>query len=71
MQILCFIGNKKPPPRIRPWGRHALPSGLRWESHRCVALILILVAKIRIKSNNSRHYFAQFLAKLRTILLKY
>ena len=39
-------------------------------SHRCGALILILVAKIRIKSDICRHYFAQYSTKCNTILLK-
>ena len=52
------------------WGRHALPSGLRWELHRCRALILILGTKIRIKSDICRHYIAQYSTKCNTILLK-
>lgn len=70
MQILCFIGNKKPPPRLVPGGGMLYRRDYVQCRTAAEHFILILVAKIRIKSDICRHYIAQYLAKLHTILLK-
>lgn len=59
MQILCFIGNKKPPCGVDL--QDGMLNRRDYVGSRTAALLLSSssVAKIRIKSDICRHYFAQ------------